>query len=63
MKKSTGTLLTSLVIVGFLVMSAYIYLSWFESRFFKQAVVIWIIVIIAVIGAFVFEIYDSSLEK
>lgn len=61
--KRTGTLLTALVIVGFLVMSAYIYLSWFEIRFFKQAVVIWIIVIIAVIGAFVFEIYDASLEK
>jgi positive regulator of sigma E activity len=63
MKKSTWILLTILFIVGILVTSAYIYLSLYEVRFFREAIVIWIIVVITVFGVLVFEIYDSSLEK
>ena len=63
MKKNTIGLLAILLIIGALVVSAYIYLSFFEVKFFKQAIVIWIIVVIAVLGAFIFEVYDSSMER
>ena len=63
MKKNTLGLLSILLIIGALVVSAYIYLSFFEVEFFKQALVAWTIVVIAVLGAFIFEVYDSSMER
>jgi ABC-type transport system involved in cytochrome c biogenesis permease subunit len=60
MKRSTGILLAVLFVVGIVVTLAYIYLSLYEIRFFRQAIVIWIIVVIAVIGVLTFEIYDSN---
>jgi hypothetical protein len=60
MKRSTGILLTVLFVVGVVVTLAYIYLSLYEIRFFGQAIVIWTIVVIALIGVLTFEIYDSN---
>lgn len=60
MKRSTGILLAVLFVVGIVVTLAYIYLSLYEFRFFRQAIVIWTIVVIAVIGVLTFEIYDSN---
>jgi len=63
MKKNILGLLSILLIIGALVVSAYIYLSFFEVEFLKQALVAWTIVVIAVLGAFIFEVYDSSMER
>lgn len=60
MESSTLTLLIVLLIIGAFVTLFYMYLSVYNIMFFKEAIVIWVIVVIAVFGAFIFEVYDSA---
>lgn len=63
MKKSTKILLSILLIVGILVTCTYIYLSFYDNKFFRVAIVTWIMVVIVVFSAFIFEVYDLNSEK
>ena len=63
MKRRTEILLVVLLTVGALVTSEYIYFSLSEIRLFAEAIIIWIIVVIAVFVTLVFEIYDSMMGR
>lgn len=60
MKKSTKNLLITLFIIGVVVTCTNIYLSYSESKLLRIAIVTWIIVLITVFSAFIFEVYDIN---
>jgi c-di-AMP phosphodiesterase-like protein len=57
MERITGMLLAILFIVGIIVTLTYIILS-----FFGYAIISWIIVVITVFAALIYEIYDEYEE-
>ena len=63
MKKNTKTLIAALFILGIIVTCTYVYLSYSESKFLRVAIVTWIIVLITVFSAFIFEVYDINVEQ